>query len=157
MWSDLHEKMSQMETKCPQQQFGYVITIKCTVLPKWLTESQHMLSLPRRFWHHCKRAIVMEIPNPMVERKNHLLFFSCQHFGWWCPMPCAKQCHQTHFHDLSRQPRLFPPVISSGPSSLFMVSNKFSFKSNQIRHVKPYLAHLCGLALVLYLQVICFT
>lgn len=89
-----------------------VTTLKCTISAKWLTESQHMFSLPHRFWHHGKRAIVMEIQNPVVETKKPHIVFSCQHFGWWCPTRCAKQCHQTHFSDLSWQPRSPPPPLN---------------------------------------------
>lgn len=51
----------------------------------------------------------------------------------------------------------FPPQMSSVPSSLFTAGKKFSLKSNQTKQANPYLAHLCGLALELYLWFICFT
>lgn len=127
-----------------------VTTIKCTVLPKWAAESQYLIQLSHyAVWHGGRRS-------QRKEDKTTYCFFSCQHFGWWCPTCCTKQCHQTHFHVLSWQPR-FSSLMSSVPSGLFMARKKFSLKSNQTRQVKPYPAHLCGLAPIPCLQVICFT
>jgi len=106
-----------------------VTTIKCSMLLKWLTESQHMiepLHPPAPIWHHSKRAFIIEIQNQGEDGKQPSFVFLLPKF--WLMIQHVSQNNAIKPISMICYDNQGFPLVLNIPSSLFTAGKKFNLK-----------------------------